>query len=93
MPVCVLLSPVQPPLPAYAKKKSIFHKGSIAGLRAWAIARLVEVKQPAAAAAKKRSRGAASDDAVPSKLLLQRFYRPEDIDRDTAYKYVWFTRG
>lgn len=86
---------LQAELPAYARKKGRFHKGSIAGLRAWAVARLVEVKQPHAAGgggagSSKRSRSAApsssSGSAVPSKLLLQRFYRPEDISRDTAYK-------
>jgi hypothetical protein len=36
---------LQSSLPAYASKKGRFHKGSCAGLRAWGLARLVEVKE------------------------------------------------
>jgi hypothetical protein len=62
------------------------------GLRAWAIARLVEVKQPqgASKARGKAGAGASSSAAaagVPSKVLLQRYYRPEDISKDTAYRW------
>jgi hypothetical protein len=87
----VYLTPVlQADLPAYARKSrrfGRFSKGSCMGLRAWAIARLVEVKQPQGAAASSKQRSAkAGASGVPSKVLLQRYYRPEDVSKDTAYK-------
>jgi hypothetical protein len=79
--------------PAYARKaaRSRFHKGSCVGLRAWAIARLVEVKQPQGASKARGKAGAGSSSSAaaagaPSKVLLQRYYRPEDISKDTAYR-------
>lgn len=78
-------------LPAYARKKGRFHKGSCVGLRAWAIARLVEVKQPAGSNKQRGKSGAAADTApsgAPSRVLLQRYYRPEDVDKDTGYRWA-----
>ena len=49
--------------------------GSNSGLRAWGIARVVEVPKPA-------KKGAAAGEA---KALLQRFWRPEEISREAAY--------
>lgn len=46
LPLCSPLCIMQGALPSYANKKGRFHKGSIAGLKAWCVARLVEVKQP-----------------------------------------------
>lgn len=88
-------SHLQDDLPAYARKKSRFHKGSCVGLKAWAVARLVEVKQPQGASKQRGNAAAAaaaagpSSGGVPSKLLLQRFYRPEEISPDTAYRWDW----
>lgn len=42
--VLLLLLLQEADLPAYARKKGRFHKGSCVGLRAWVIARLVEVR-------------------------------------------------
>ncbi|KAF8055388.1 MET1B [Scenedesmus sp. PABB004] len=71
-------------LPAYVNKKSRFHKGSTAGLRAWGIGRLVEVKEaPAGSGA--RGKGKDAKAGVPSRIKLQRFYRPEDVSADAAY--------
>lgn len=93
---------LQAELPAYARKNrrlGRFHKGSCAGLRAWAIARLVEVKQPAGASSSKgkgssKDKGAAAaaggssvPPGAPSKVLLQRYFRPEDVGKDTAYRW------
>jgi hypothetical protein len=91
----------QAELPAYARKKGRFHKGSCVGLRAWAIGRLVEVKQPTGASSSKgkagsKDKGAAAAAAggaksvpagAPSKVLLQRYYRPEDVGKDAAYRW------
>ncbi len=48
--------------------------GSNSGLRAWGIARVVEVPKP--------KKGAAAGEA---KAVLQRFWRPEEVSRDVAY--------
>jgi hypothetical protein len=83
---------LQADLPAYARKSrrfGRFSKGSCMGLRAWSIARLLEVKQPQGGATSSKQRSAkacAAASGVPSKVLLQRYYRPEDVSKDTAYK-------
>ncbi|KAF6265105.1 hypothetical protein COO60DRAFT_1470199 [Scenedesmus sp. NREL 46B-D3] len=69
-------------LPAYANKKGRFHKGSCAGLRAWGLARLVEVKEAGSSSRSKDKDKA----ALPSKLRLQRFFRPEDVGKEDAYR-------
>lgn len=60
---------VQASLPAYANKKGRFHKGSCAGLRAWGLARLVEVKEAGSSSRSKdkdkvSARGGASAGAA-----------------------------
>uniref|UniRef100_A0A383WCP9 Cytosine-specific methyltransferase n=1 Tax=Tetradesmus obliquus TaxID=3088 RepID=A0A383WCP9_TETOB len=67
-------------VPAYVKKGR-FHKGSCAGLRAWGMARLVEVKEAGSS-----SRGKDKAAALPAKLRLQRFFRPEDVGKEQAYQ-------
>lgn len=89
LPVYVLLQ--EDDLPAYARKKGRFHKGSCVGLHAWVIARLVEVKQPAGSGKQRGKFGAAADAVpagAPSRVLLQRYYRPEDVDKDTGYRWA-----
>jgi hypothetical protein len=62
-------------VPKYAGR---FHKGSTHGLRAFGIAKLLEVK----AAGNSKAGGGG---AVPKSIKVQRFYRPEDVSRDLAY--------
>jgi DNA (cytosine-5)-methyltransferase 1 len=70
-------------LPEYLAN-SRFHKGSHVGLRAWGIGRLVKL---GAAASKKTTRDA--NDKL-STVTLQRFWRPEDISEDAAYRATSF---
>lgn len=65
------------PVAEYAARGR-FHKGGAnAGLRPYGIAQLAAVS----AGDKKQSK-----DAAPSKVQVMRFYRPEDISQDQAYK-------
>lgn len=70
-------------LPEYLAN-SRFHKGSHVGLRAWGIGRLVKL---GAAASKKTTREAKDKLAT---VTLQRFWRPEDISEDAAYRATSF---
>ncbi|KAL0027901.1 hypothetical protein WJX79_001540 [Trebouxia sp. C0005] len=66
----------QAEVPDYAAK-SRFHKGGTnAGLRAWGVGEIVSFG----------TAGRAKQGQVPAKVTLKRFYRPEDISIDTAYK-------
>ena len=62
-------------VPKYAGR---FHKGSTHGLRAFGIAKLLEVK------AASNSKGNCGG-SVPKSIKVQRFFRPEDVSRDLAY--------
>ena len=70
-------------LPEYLAN-SRFHKGSHVGLRAWGIGRLVKL---GAAASKKMTREAKGKLTT---ITLQRFWRPEDISEDAAYRATSF---
>lgn len=68
-------------LPEYLSN-SRFHKGSHTGLRAWGIGRLVKVNT---SGSKKNS---SSQSKKVSTITVQRFWRPEDISEDVAYRAV-----
>ncbi|KAK9918243.1 hypothetical protein WJX75_002529 [Coccomyxa subellipsoidea] len=66
-----------PEVPAYAAKGR-FHKGGAnVGLRAFGIARIVGLAQPAGKKAK---------SAEAKAVKVQRFWRPEDISREAGYR-------
>ncbi|DBB09374.1 TPA: hypothetical protein ACH3X3_007949 [Trebouxia sp. C0006] len=66
----------QAEVPDYAAKGR-FHKGGTnAGLRAWGVGEIVNFG----------AAGRAKQGQVPAKVTLKRFYRPEDISIDTAYR-------
>jgi DNA (cytosine-5)-methyltransferase 1 len=73
--------------PSYANKGGA-HKGSAQGLRAFGVAALVAVAEPLVAGGKPSSGGGARGGASSSslKLRVRRFYRPEDLGRDAAYR-------
>lgn len=62
------------------------HKGSTEDCHAWVVACLLAVEQPNEAVADLARK--AGKEPLPRRLLLQRFYRPEDISRDVAYRWV-----
>ncbi|KXZ43940.1 hypothetical protein GPECTOR_77g36 [Gonium pectorale] len=72
--------------PAKAKgRKRTTHKGSNAGLRAFAVAQLLAVEsEPGRAGAGKD--GSSAVPSLPKSVKVRRFYRPEDISEDLAYR-------
>lgn len=70
-------------LPEYLAN-SRFHKGSHVGLRAWGVGRLVKLGTASAGGSSKKATRE-SKDKVAS-ITLQRFWRPEDISEDAAYR-------
>ncbi|GLI71179.1 hypothetical protein VaNZ11_016282 [Volvox africanus] len=80
------------------KQQTANHKGSNKGLRAFAVVQLWGVEASgkegpggAGGSAKgKAPAAAAAAVAVPSTIQVRRFYRPEDISRDVAYRSDWW---
>jgi hypothetical protein len=66
------------------------HKGSIDNLSAWVVARVAAVQHTPEAAAAAAAAAAAGKRVSSSglRVLLQRYFRPEDISRDLAYRRV-----
>ncbi|GFR46091.1 hypothetical protein Agub_g7558 [Astrephomene gubernaculifera] len=62
------------------------HKGSNAGLRAWQVVQLLGLEAAGAAAGGRGSGGG----QVPVKIQVRRFYRPEDISADLAYRSDYY---
>ncbi|KAG2494496.1 hypothetical protein HYH03_007265 [Edaphochlamys debaryana] len=60
-----------------ARRKT--HKGSNEGLRPWAIAQLLGVETKTVGGRE-----------LPASVKVRRFYRPEDIDADLAYRADWW---
>ncbi|KAG2433346.1 hypothetical protein HXX76_008410 [Chlamydomonas incerta] len=67
--------------------KRTTHKGSSAGMRAFAVVQLLQVV-PAAGTGKAGKGGAAS--AQPATVKVRRFFRPEDISSDLRYPADWW---
>jgi len=65
-------------VPAYAKKSGK-HKGSNAGLKAFAVVQLTGI-----VASKVKG------ELVPSDIKVRRFFRPEDVSSDIAYSAEWW---